>query len=67
MTRRTAILALLLGPMAAAKLDAAPVHAGAGTLTLDLSAWGGGVVVKYPGQPDVTVSAREVYEALRAK
>lgn len=61
MTRRTALLALLTAPMAA-EAKAAP----GAVLTLDLGRWEG-VTVKYPGRPDVHISAAEVYEALHAK
>lgn len=64
MNRRTAILALLVAPMAEATAEPAVV---AGTkpaeLTLDLSRWSG-VTVKYPGRPDLRITAKEIYEAL---
>lgn len=64
MNRRTAILALLVAPMAEATAGAVAPGTKPAELTLDLSRWSG-VTVRMSGRPDIQITAREIYEALK--
>lgn len=64
MNRRTAIVALLVAPMAQATAAQGVAGTKPAELTLDLSRWSG-VTVRLAGKPDLRITAQEIYEALR--